>query len=103
MSFIDWSDSEEMLSLLLEYVEDERNCAQADKRRHRFLSGLVGELSELEMRIATVPGPERVELLRSIVATVDEEYADDPVVEHLAACLVELERIDNRRGDGSVG
>ena len=47
MPFIDLSDPEEMLSLLLDYVEDELSESPKDARRGQFLSRLIEELSDL--------------------------------------------------------
>lgn len=45
MTFINWSDSEEILALLTEFVEDERRESQCDGARETFLFDLLQELS----------------------------------------------------------
>jgi hypothetical protein len=94
MAFIDLSDPEEMLSLLIEYVEDEQSEADGDKRRHAFLSSLVETLVELEQEFTALSGTERVERLKIIIAEVDREFEHDPVVEHFSTLVEELERIN---------
>ncbi len=93
MSFIDLSDPEEMLSLLIEYVEDERNEAYGDSRRNGFLSWLVAALVELEPRFSALSGSQRVQSLERIRAAIDIDFNRDPVVEHLSALIEELGRI----------
>jgi len=97
MAFIDLSDPEEMLSLLIEYVEDERSESDSDKRRHAFLSGLVVTLLELEQEFTALSGTERVERLNKIIAEFDMEFEHDPVVEHFLALVEELERINSSK------
>jgi hypothetical protein len=97
MAFIDLSDPEEMLALLIEYVEDERSEADGDKRRHAFLSSLVGTLFALEQEFTALSGTERVERLNTIIAEFDMEFEHDPVVEHFSALVEELERINSGR------
>lgn len=94
MSFIDWSDPEEMLSLLVEYVEDELNDSHEYDRRRRFLSKLMRQLSDLEERFSTLRNEERPGALRSMLSSIDAEFENDPAVEHLADCAGELERIN---------
>lgn len=45
MSLIDWSDPEEMLGLLVEFVADEADASQCDVDRARFLTALSRELA----------------------------------------------------------
>lgn len=96
MSFIDWSDPEALFSLLVEYVEDERSECGDDTRRQQFLDRLVTQLSELETRLHDLPDDERSSALREIVAAIDAEFEDDPVVRHLSECAEELDRIGQR-------
>lgn len=93
MSFIDWSDSEEMLELLVEYVADERGQAHGDPERRRFLAMLHSALGALQERFGTLVPAEATEALRAMRASIDAEFEDDPVIEHLEACVAELERI----------
>jgi hypothetical protein len=99
MSFIDWSDPEALLTLLLEYVQDELGDSYGDAGRRRFLSALVQELSTLERRFPTLPDDERVESLREIIDSVDSAFRSDPVVEHLVHCAQELERIGREHAE----
>jgi hypothetical protein len=97
MAFIDLSDPEEMLSLLIEYVEDEKSEADSDKRRYAFLSSLVETLLELEQEFTALSGTARVERLNKIIAEFDMEFEHDPVVEHFSALVEELERINSSK------
>ena len=47
MSFINWSDPEEMLGLLAEYVIDEEAYASEDPARSAFLHELSRELTAM--------------------------------------------------------
>jgi hypothetical protein len=91
MSFIDWSDSETMCGLLLEYVADE--CSEArDAARQRFLSDLRERLDVLR-EIDNGSADDTIDVLRDIHRSIPHEFRSDPVVEHLGACVDELERI----------
>lgn len=96
MPFIDWSDPEEMLGLLIEFVTDERGEAEGTGRR-RFLSSLLKNLLGLQERFAALTPADALGSLRAIHRAVDADFEDDPVVEHLRACADELERINEQR------
>ena len=49
MTFIDWSDSEEMIGLLIEYVADEKNGTLGDPKRQKFLSDLLMDLKKSKL------------------------------------------------------
>ena len=93
MPFIDWSDSEEMFGLLVEFVEDERSEAHDDPKRRRFLAKLVAALTTLQDRFSTLSPDQGIESLEEIQRSVEEEFENDAVVEHLADCVEELKRI----------
>jgi hypothetical protein len=93
MSFIDWSDSEEMLGLLSEYVADERNGSLGDDAREEFLTRLSAELADLTDRLDAMSPEEVVDRLRAIHRSGAEEFARDPGLVHVEACIEELERI----------
>jgi hypothetical protein len=96
MSLIDWSDPEEMLGLLVEYVADERAVAEDHEERAQFL----GELSREINAVAEV-GPQSAHtierMLREIHDAQPREFVNDPVMAHVEACIEELHRI------GTVG
>ena len=92
MPFIDWSDPEGMFDLLIEFVGDERSNARDGKHR-QLLSTLLKELVALQGSFRTLSPRERVDSLREIRASLDGELEKDPVVEHLDACVDELDRI----------
>ena len=93
MTFIDWSDSEEMLGLLCEYVADEKSDAQNDRVRVRFLAELSADLADLADRAPGMSADEAIEQLRVMHASQAEDLAGDPVLTHVEACIEELERI----------
>jgi hypothetical protein len=99
MTYIDWSDSEDMFGLLIEYLYDARSDAE-DSGRRSFLSRLIADLEVLQERFHALPGIEAVSRLRDIHNSIDEEFAEDPVIEHLAACADELERINSQSATG---
>lgn len=98
MTFIDWSDSEEMLGLLTEYVADARNESRTDPARVAFLDALFTDLTQLTRLSEGVSLEERIDGLRRIHETHSEDFADDPVLLHVEACIDELERIQGESG-----
>lgn len=92
MSFLDWSDSEAMFGLLVEYVADEQHEAGEPTRR-AFLSRLTTELLAVQEACdVSTPGAV-IGPLRAIHQSIPGEFLSDPVVEHLGACVEELERL----------
>ncbi len=86
MTFIDWSDSEEMIGLLMEYVTDERNGSHHDPKRRKFLSDLLTDLQSQplnEMR------------LQKIYESVEPDFKNDDVVVHIHDCIEELKRLNH--------
>lgn len=95
MPFVDWSDPDDMLDLLLEFLADERAEAE-DGDRRRFLSRLIADLDRLHGRFERIPAMERIESLRALHGSVEAAFEADPAVAHLADCVRELERIQDR-------
>jgi hypothetical protein len=93
MTFIDWSDSEEMLGLLSEYVADERNDSLHDPAREGFLTELSTELAELARAFDALSPDIVIDRLRAIRRSQAEDFLGDPVLAHVEACIEELERI----------
>lgn len=93
MTFINWSDSEEMVALLTEFVADERHQTQGDAARETFLCDLLRELTELNERFTAISTDGAIENLRAIHQSLSHEFSEDPVIVHLEACIEELERI----------
>lgn len=93
MSFIDWSDPEEMLGLLSEYVADERDGSSDDPAREGFLRDLSAALIRLTDRIDEMSPEDLVDGLRAIHVSHAGEFGADPVLVHVEACIEELERI----------
>ncbi|HJT16484.1 MAG TPA: hypothetical protein VJ853_03820 [Thermoanaerobaculia bacterium] len=87
MSIIDWSDPEEMLGLLGEYIRDELQ-QERDRERVTFLRRLSSAVGRLEPAAA-----ETLERLRRIYDSQPEEFAADSVLIHVRDCLKELARI----------
>ncbi len=99
MSLIDWSDPDEMLGLLVEYVADETLASHDDADRVQFLNQLSRELDA--MTDQDFESVDRIELtLREVCDSQPREFASDPVMAHVKACIEELQRIgtENRRG-----
>ena len=96
MSFINWSDSHEMLGLLSEFVADERSESTGDPPRAHFLAGVLEELGELTARIDEMNDEDLIRKLSMILASANGEFRGDPVLEHVQACIEELERIRDR-------
>lgn len=109
MTFINWSDSEEMIALLTEYVADERSESRSDRPREGFLADLLRELTQLNEQSGAISTDRIIERLRAIRDSVDPEFSEDPILVHVDACIEELERIrmnessdrKSRRGGGS--
>lgn len=92
MPFIDWSDPEAMFDLLVEYIADEHSEA-TDSTRRAFLLRLREQLAELQESFGALPPLEAIDALRAIRQSIDREFDTDAVVEHLSACVEELERV----------
>jgi hypothetical protein len=86
MTFIDWSDSEGMIGLLIEYVVDERNASNADPKRQKFLSELLADLQVEQFNL---------ERLQNIYESIDPEFTNDVVIIHVHDCIEELKRINH--------
>ncbi|HEY7470915.1 MAG TPA: hypothetical protein VIE68_01075 [Gemmatimonadota bacterium] len=99
MTFIDWSDSEEMLGLLSEYVADARNEASEDGSRSAFLGALLDDLTRLTRLSDGISLKEAIVRLRGIHESHSDDLEGDPVLLHVADCIDELERI---RAEGGV-
>ena len=96
MTFINWSDSHEMLGLLTEFVCDERQDSSDDPVRAIFLADVLEELQELTAHVDEMTDDESIGKLRMIQSSVTEEFRGDSVLDHIQACIEELERIRNR-------
>ncbi|HJR52076.1 MAG TPA: hypothetical protein VJ982_00035 [Gemmatimonadota bacterium] len=93
MTFIDWSNPEEMLGLLSEYVADARNDSAADPARERSLDALLRDLMQLTRGSDGITVEETIDGLHRIHESHVENLAGDPVLVHVGACIEELERI----------
>ncbi|HYK01240.1 MAG TPA: hypothetical protein VE974_05745 [Thermoanaerobaculia bacterium] len=94
MTFINWSDPEEMLTLLVEYVSDELSQAAHDRGRTEFLTDLLEELAALENDFGALSPDASIAALRSIHEAQPGEFLADPVLVHVEACIEELARIN---------
>lgn len=94
MTFIDWSDSDEMLGLLVEYVADARIEARGDRSRSVFLERLHSDLADLATLGSDIGIGEAIGRLREIRNSVSAGFEVDPVMAHVDACIEELERIN---------
>jgi len=97
MTFIDWSDPDEMFGLLCEYIADASQDGKSDTARRRFLMDLAAELDELGERFATLPQVETIEILRALLGSQPPEFAGDEALVHVNDCIEELERIRRDR------
>lgn len=93
MTFIDWSDPEEMLGLLLEYVADERAEAREDRERVSFLDEIHAELTDLCDKGRGMSPDEVIDRLRAVHGSQIVAFPGDPVLVHVEHCIEELERI----------
>ncbi len=94
MSMIDWSDPDEMLGLLVEYVADERVASHGDADRAQFLNRLWKELAGIAERDRE--SVQQMTLrLQDVFESQPSEFAGDPVMGHVEACIEELHRIRN--------
>lgn len=93
MSLIDWSDPEEMLGLLAEYVADAALAEDGDEERAEFLRGLSRELESLT-REDFVAVAQMAEAVQEVRAGQPAEFLDDEVIAHVDACIEELRRIE---------
>jgi len=92
MSLIDWSSPDEMLGLLVEYIDDESVAAGDDADRSLFLAELSQALvATAERNFESV---EQIQVaLREIHDSQPRDFASDPVMAHLEACIEEIHRI----------
>jgi hypothetical protein len=91
MSIIDWSDPDEMLGLLAEYIRDELT-ETSDRERRPFLRALAAAIESLgSQELANVD--DTLIRLRSISDSQPIEFSSDPALIHLGDCILELERI----------
>jgi hypothetical protein len=89
MAFIDWSDSEGMFDLLIEFIRDEMNDSPGDPDRQQFLGYLLTKVSASnECTVA-----DAIKKLTAIQSSIDEEFKTDPVVLHITDFINELKRI----------
>jgi hypothetical protein len=93
MSLIDWSDPEEMLGLLAEFVADERLAERDDRRRAGFLDELSSALTALASEGEELSTRTMIDRLRDIYDGQPAEFSADPALVHLEDCIQELERI----------
>ncbi len=97
MTFIDWSDPEAMLGLLVEWVADERDAA-ADPARVAFLAQLAAELSALAVRHDDLSLDELVAEMQALHEARAAGISGDPALGHLADCIAEIERVRSEGG-----
>ena len=94
MSLIDWADPDEMLGLLAEYVADEALASHGDRDRSHFLERLSRVLNAVARH--DFQSVQQMELtLREIHDSQPGEFANDPVMAHVEACIEEIHRISS--------
>jgi len=94
VTFIDFSDTEGMLGLLVDLVADETSDCHRDLDRHRFLTDLLAQLRAVEHRLPGLQLSAAIRSLKDLHHSIDPEYSGDTVVVHLGDCIAELERVD---------
>ncbi len=82
MSILDWSDPEQMVGLLAEYIRDELLEERHDRERLAFLRSLSAAVGSLASG-ADLSDTERLTRLRRIHDSLPPEFADDPVLVHI--------------------
>jgi hypothetical protein len=92
MTFIDWSNTEELLGLLIEYVRDAKSECRRDIERRQFLSKLLLQLTSLSDNLTTISLKEAANGLRKIYNSIHTEFQEDPVATHILDCIHEFER-----------
>ena len=97
MTFIDWSDPEEMLGLLAEYVADARIDSRTASARAASLENLLNDLAPRTRSVGDLSPDDALDRLRRIHAAHAEDLSGDPVLLHVEACIEELERIRRER------
>jgi hypothetical protein len=96
MGFIDWSDSEGMFELLVEFVRNAQNESKRDPGRKRFLSQLVCDLKKLDQKFDDLTTEDAITQLQTIYDSIDSEFVEDPVTVHIKDCIDELEKVSKR-------
>jgi hypothetical protein len=89
MTFIDWSDSEGMFDLLVEFIRDEKNASVGDASRQQFLTDLLVKV----MAAKELAPTKAINHLRAIHDSTGDEFKEDPVLLHVMDFIEELERI----------
>ena len=97
MPILDWSDPEEMLSLLADWVTDELHEETIDRDRARFLRNLASPLAKLAATSSHLSVRAADEQLRSILGAQPSAFATDPALQHVRDCIHELERMLEER------
>ena len=90
MTFIDWSDSEGMFDLLIEFIRSEMNDSLGDPDRQKFLVDLLTKVSASNDGTAA----DAIKKLRAVQSSVDEEFQTDSAVLHITDFINELEHIE---------
>ena len=93
MPFINWSDPEEVLGLLAEYVADERLDERDDPERRTFLGALTSAITALTSDAEKLSVQATIDRLRTIYDSQSPEFGNDHALIHLHDCIEELERI----------
>ena len=91
MPFIDWSDSEGMLDLLVEFIRDAINESTNDPGRKEFLCHLQAQINALRQ----MNQRDAANQLRFIHNSITNEFLDDPVVLHIRDCIEELDHLNS--------
>ena len=83
MSILDWSDPEEMVGLLAEYIRDELREELHDRERRAFLRALSAAIASLASQPDLLT-TDTLTRLRNIYDSQPAGFAGDPVLVHVA-------------------
>lgn len=76
--------------MLVEIVEDELGKAHDDTLRRQFLKKLDADLRALQERITTMTLDESIDAFAEVRGAIEDDFENDPVVEHIEAFVEEL-------------
>jgi hypothetical protein len=100
MSFIDWSDCEGMLGLLVEFISDAKQECDNDAGRSRFLTALLRDVRVLSEQAATLFPENARNELQTIFDSIDQEFQEDPVAIHIKDCIEEFAGLRLEHNEG---
>ena len=95
MTFIDWSDADGMIGMLVDFVADERAKCRNDPERLHFVEDVLAQLQAVEANVQEIHAEATIQSLEVLHGSADSRFSCDPVMLHLKDCIDELERVEN--------